>query len=109
MGEAKVNFFIPGQTLANSTVFQITWHVPNAAEIDFALEIFREVVEPALDTLEHLLEPGKSYFPSNNGICLSRHPQATQLMQSGVTTFAGDTRTYLPFAVYHSTDPFLDI
>ncbi|KAK7694364.1 hypothetical protein QCA50_001550 [Cerrena zonata] len=37
---------------------KITWHVPNAEEIDFALEIFREVVEPALDTLEQLVEPG---------------------------------------------------
>ena len=74
MGEAKVKFFIFHLALAHSTIFQITWHVPNAAEIDFALEIFREVVEPALDTLEHLLEPGKSYFLSHNDMCLIRHP-----------------------------------
>ncbi|CAL1696420.1 unnamed protein product [Somion occarium] len=37
---------------------QISWHVPNDAEIDFALQIFREVAEPALDSLEELLQPG---------------------------------------------------
>ena len=38
---------------------QISWHVPNAEEVDFALELFREIVEPALAALKSLLENGK--------------------------------------------------
>ncbi|KAI0651592.1 hypothetical protein C8Q79DRAFT_934115 [Trametes meyenii] len=37
---------------------QVTWHVPTAEELAFVLRIFREVVEPVLDTLHGLLEPG---------------------------------------------------
>ncbi|KAI0961189.1 hypothetical protein AcV7_000357 [Taiwanofungus camphoratus] len=37
---------------------KLSWHVPNAQEINFAIEIFREVVEPTLRTLDGLLEPG---------------------------------------------------
>lgn len=37
---------------------QLSWHVPTEAEIDFVLRIFREVVEPILDKLHGLLEPG---------------------------------------------------
>ncbi|KAF9472467.1 hypothetical protein BDN70DRAFT_886944 [Pholiota conissans] len=36
----------------------VSWHVPNTQEIDFALRIFRELVEPALGSLESLLKPG---------------------------------------------------
>ncbi|KAK0456353.1 hypothetical protein EV421DRAFT_1699087 [Armillaria borealis] len=36
---------------------EVSWHVPNAEEIDFALQIFRELVEPALSRLEELLLP----------------------------------------------------
>ena len=39
---------------------QLTWHVPSDEEIDFVLQIFREFIEPILDTLNGLLEPGKS-------------------------------------------------
>ena len=34
----------------------MSWHVPCDAEIDFALELFRELVEPTLAKLEKLLE-----------------------------------------------------
>lgn len=37
---------------------QVSWHVPDEEELDFALEIFKEIVEPTLERLEHLLEPG---------------------------------------------------
>ncbi|KAL1951774.1 hypothetical protein VTO73DRAFT_923 [Trametes versicolor] len=37
---------------------KLSWHVPTEAEIDFVLRIFREVVEPILDKLHGLLEPG---------------------------------------------------
>ncbi|KAI0034951.1 hypothetical protein K488DRAFT_76958 [Vararia minispora EC-137] len=33
----------------------VSWHVPDKAEIDFAIQIFKEVVEPALNDLEKLL------------------------------------------------------
>ncbi|CAA7258799.1 unnamed protein product [Cyclocybe aegerita] len=36
----------------------IAWHVPNSRELDFALRIFRELVEPTLTLLEGLLKPG---------------------------------------------------
>lgn len=34
------------------------WHVPNDEEIDFALQIFRELIEPILSNIAALLEPG---------------------------------------------------
>ncbi|KAI6153365.1 hypothetical protein BKA82DRAFT_3971276 [Pisolithus tinctorius] len=34
---------------------QITWHVPNEEEINFALQIFSELVEPCLEKLNQLL------------------------------------------------------
>ncbi|KAK0473258.1 hypothetical protein IW261DRAFT_1553160 [Armillaria novae-zelandiae] len=36
---------------------EVSWHVPNTEEVDFALQIFRELVEPALSRLEELLLP----------------------------------------------------
>lgn len=39
-------------------MYQVSWHVPDEEELDFALEIFKEIVEPTLERLEHLLEPG---------------------------------------------------
>ena len=41
------------------TIQQLSWHVPSSEEIDFALQIFKEIVEPALDLLEELLKPGE--------------------------------------------------
>ncbi|KAJ7071321.1 hypothetical protein C8F01DRAFT_1216892 [Mycena amicta] len=38
---------------------QISWHVPSAAEIDCALQMFKELVEPTLDILEQLLDRGE--------------------------------------------------
>ncbi|KAM0751556.1 hypothetical protein T439DRAFT_300497 [Meredithblackwellia eburnea MCA 4105] len=35
---------------------KVEWHVPNADEIDFTLELLREIVVPALDTIELLLK-----------------------------------------------------
>ncbi|ESK98482.1 membrane protein [Moniliophthora roreri MCA 2997] len=36
----------------------ISWHVPNNEEIDFAIQVFRELIEPTLQRLEQLLQPG---------------------------------------------------
>ncbi|EMD41658.1 hypothetical protein CERSUDRAFT_110231 [Gelatoporia subvermispora B] len=37
---------------------KLSWHVPNDDEIDFALEIFREAIEPTLNQLDGLIGPG---------------------------------------------------
>ncbi|EDR15426.1 uncharacterized protein LACBIDRAFT_301740 [Laccaria bicolor S238N-H82] len=37
---------------------EISWHVPDPEEIGFALQIFKELVEPTLTALEDLLAPG---------------------------------------------------
>ena len=34
----------------------MSWHVPSLEEIDFALGLFRELVEPTLGMLEKLLD-----------------------------------------------------
>jgi proteasome activator subunit 4 len=38
--------------------------VPDDEELDFALEIFKEIVEPTLGRLENLLEPGMCHGPT---------------------------------------------
>lgn len=38
--------------------WKIAWHVPNDAEIDFILQTFKDVIEPALQALRGLLDPG---------------------------------------------------
>lgn len=35
---------------------KIAWHVPNDAEIDFVLQLFKDVIEPTLQLLRGLLE-----------------------------------------------------
>ncbi|KZV77572.1 hypothetical protein PENSPDRAFT_621096 [Peniophora sp. CONT] len=37
---------------------KVSWHVSDDAELDFAIEIFKQVVEPAMNDLEALLRPG---------------------------------------------------
>ena len=36
----------------------MSWHVPDGEELDFALEIFKEIAESTLNKLEKLLGPG---------------------------------------------------
>lgn len=38
---------------------QVTWHVPDDAEIGFALDVFKEIIEPSLTKLEGFLDPSK--------------------------------------------------
>ena len=38
----------------------MSWHVPSEEEIEFVLEVFRDIVEPTLEMLEALLEDGMS-------------------------------------------------
>lgn len=37
---------------------KMSWHVPSEETIDFALQIFKELVEPTLGLLEDLMKPG---------------------------------------------------
>lgn len=39
----------------------MSWHVPSEEEIEFVLEVFRDMVEPTLAMLEALLEDGVSH------------------------------------------------
>ncbi|KZT06355.1 uncharacterized protein LAESUDRAFT_653878 [Laetiporus sulphureus 93-53] len=66
---------------------KLSWHVPNDEETDFALEIFRKVVEPTLTTLEGLLEPGVVRDAVwRNDFC--RHLSFVRNAFSGIPTFA---------------------
>ncbi|KAJ3990413.1 hypothetical protein F5890DRAFT_1398687 [Lentinula detonsa] len=55
----------------------ISWHVPNDEEIDFAIEVFRELIEPTLVNLDHLLSDYSSGYFALRG------------MRHGGTIFAG--------------------
>jgi len=44
---------------------QMSWHVPNEEEIEFILEVFRDIVEPTLGMLEALLEDGMSLISTH--------------------------------------------
>ncbi|KAI0702460.1 hypothetical protein BC835DRAFT_1411015 [Cytidiella melzeri] len=66
---------------------EISWHVPDQEEIDFALQIFREVVEPTLSSIHALLEPGvKRDSVWRNDFC--RHLSLVRNAFSGIPTFA---------------------
>ncbi len=55
---------------------QLTWHVPTEEEIDFVLQIFREFIEPILDTLHGLLESGmyhRTATPDDIVLIIDRH------------------------------------
>ncbi|KDR84809.1 hypothetical protein GALMADRAFT_217878 [Galerina marginata CBS 339.88] len=41
---------------------EVSWHIPNADEINFAIRIFKELVEPALVSLESLLNLVRNAF-----------------------------------------------
>ncbi|KAJ7597613.1 hypothetical protein C8J56DRAFT_1001469 [Mycena floridula] len=45
--------------LYESSDVQISWHVPNDEELDFTIQVFRELIEPTIAILEELLNPGK--------------------------------------------------
>ncbi|KAI1797633.1 hypothetical protein LXA43DRAFT_1126323 [Ganoderma leucocontextum] len=66
---------------------KLTWHVPSEEEIDFVLQIFRELVEPILDALHGLLEPGIVRDEIwRNDFC--RHLSFVRKAFSGVPTLA---------------------
>lgn len=48
---------------------KISWHVPSAEEIDFSLQLFRELVEPAMTRLDLLLETSSRDAIWRNDFC----------------------------------------
>jgi len=44
---------------------KMSWHVPSEEEIEFILEVFRDIVEPTLGLLEALLEDGISLISTH--------------------------------------------
>ncbi|KAI0336090.1 hypothetical protein GY45DRAFT_1316150 [Cubamyces sp. BRFM 1775] len=71
---------------------KLTWHVPNEEEIDFVLRIFREVIEPILDKLHGLLQPGIVRDEVwRNDFC--RHLSFVRNAFSGIPTLAKEVLT----------------
>ncbi|KAI0639143.1 hypothetical protein C8Q77DRAFT_1152142 [Trametes polyzona] len=71
---------------------KVSWHVPNDEEIAFVLRIFREVVEPILDKLHGLLEPGVVRDAVwRNDFC--RHLSFVRNAFSGIPTLAKEVIT----------------
>ncbi|KZW02065.1 hypothetical protein EXIGLDRAFT_736784 [Exidia glandulosa HHB12029] len=66
---------------------QVSWHVPNDAEIAFAIEILEDLISPALDTLDGLLETISTETPNvwRNEFC--RHLSLVRYGFSGIPTF----------------------
>ncbi|OCH96655.1 hypothetical protein OBBRIDRAFT_787227 [Obba rivulosa] len=66
---------------------KLSWHVPNDEEINFAIQIFREVVEPVLDQLDTILGPGIPHDAVwRNDFC--RHLSFVRNAFSGIPTLA---------------------
>ncbi|KIY51373.1 hypothetical protein FISHEDRAFT_37518 [Fistulina hepatica ATCC 64428] len=63
---------------------KINWHVPNADEIEFALEIFTEIVEPAIMALSTLIETDHRDAVWRNDFC--RHLSLVRSAFSGIPT-----------------------
>ncbi|KAI0828367.1 hypothetical protein BC628DRAFT_1417934 [Trametes gibbosa] len=71
---------------------KLSWHVPNEAEIDFVLRIFKEVIEPILDKLHDLLKPGVTRDSVwRNDFC--RHLSFVRNAFSGIPTVAKEVIT----------------
>ncbi|KAI0274846.1 hypothetical protein BC834DRAFT_814888 [Gloeopeniophorella convolvens] len=70
----------------------VTWHVPDEEELNFALELFREIVEPTLARLEDLLKPGVSRDGAwRNDFC--RYLSFVRNAFSGTPTFVKENLT----------------
>jgi hypothetical protein len=67
----------------------VSWHTPDDAEIEFALDIFRDLVEPVVGVLEELIRPGNVHPFSE---CTSDNNELGKencAMRYGEMTFAG--------------------
>ena len=62
----------------------MSWHVPCPAEIDFSVELFRELVEPTLVGLEALLEERMPMFQGNSSTATKGRYTAAGSTHNGV-------------------------
>jgi hypothetical protein len=62
---------------------QLSWHVPSDDEIGFAIQIFKDIVDPTISILESLITPGKqNQLYSDSLLNLSiRHPPRRSVAQ----------------------------
>ncbi|KZT40114.1 hypothetical protein SISSUDRAFT_983884 [Sistotremastrum suecicum HHB10207 ss-3] len=67
---------------------KIAWHVPNSQETQFAITLFTELVEPALERLEALLQDGVRDDVWRNDFC--RHLSLVRNGFAGIPTFLRD-------------------
>ncbi|GBE78103.1 hypothetical protein SCP_0109850 [Sparassis crispa] len=71
---------------------KLSWHVPSDDEIEFVLQIFREIIEPVLSTLEGLLKPGIAHDSKwRNDFC--RHLSFVRNAFSGIPTLVKEVIT----------------
>ncbi|KAG6837040.1 hypothetical protein H0H93_015903 [Arthromyces matolae] len=69
---------------ANLFEFQLSWHSPNEDEIQFAIDLFKTLVEPAIDILEGLIEDDTRDEIWRNDFC--RHLSLVRNAFSGIPT-----------------------
>ncbi|KAJ7169566.1 hypothetical protein C8R46DRAFT_1162360 [Mycena filopes] len=68
---------------------KVSWHVPNAEEIDFTILLFKELVEPTMTVLRELLDPGVTRNAVwSNDFC--RHISFVSNAFSGIPTLIKD-------------------
>lgn len=81
---------------------QVVWHVPNADEIDFAFEIFDELVVPTFDKLEALLGNDVARDAVwRNDFC--RYLSFVRDAFSGIASLAKEEATEEERRVYYAT------
>lgn len=67
----------------------MSWHVPTPTEIDFAIQLFKELVEPTLASLLQLLHPGKYVILVISSILIPPLNQEQQGILCGPMSFVG--------------------
>ncbi|KAF9073805.1 armadillo-type protein [Rhodocollybia butyracea] len=95
-----------GKTYAREDV-TISWHVPNDEEIEFAIAVFKELVEPTLSTLDNLLDSGVERDATwRNDFC--RHLSIARYAFSGIPTLLRHQDTSDNIAHAAATSDILD-
>jgi proteasome activator subunit 4 len=95
--EFKTNHHLYWGKLYKEGDIKLSWHVPSQEEIDFTIQIFRELVEPALVQLEELLEPGQVHDHKwRNDFC--RHLTFVRGGFNGIPSFIQDNLTSQEYA-----------
>ncbi|KAL4243081.1 BLM10 family protein [Abortiporus biennis] len=78
--------------LYKSEEVQLSWHVPDDNEIDFALQIMKDLIEPTIDILDDLIQPGAVHDSVwRNEFC--RHLSFVRNAFAGIPTLAKEVIT----------------